>query len=149
MTIIWWQGKKKVLLTSQFTFCDVTNISTYLCHHASPSDEVSSSFLLATSFHFHLHNCFQKTIKMRILLVLIMPEGFKSLSHICAHWWRNVVIDARLIVPVFVIVVIGEVSNLAGSLYACRSAAKTINWLNRKSMSCCVVLGNEGLLGRD
>src|SRR5690242_4965972 len=78
---------------------------------------------------------------MWILLVFVVFERFETLFQVGAHWWWYVVVDARLVVSVLVVFVVGEVRNFLWAFYACGCALKAVERLYREAVD----LGRECL----
>lgn len=66
---------------------------------------------------------------MRIDFLFVVPERLESLLEISTHGRWDVVVDARLIVPVLVIVVVGEIGDFTRPLYARCSTAESVDGL--------------------
>jgi len=67
---------------------------------------------------------------MGVFLVLIAPERFEPLPEICAYLGWVIVINSRLVLSILVVVIVGEMRDLVGSLDASRCALEAVERLD-------------------
>lgn len=109
-------------------------LSTHFCHHASPGHKIRFDRCPVDVLPHRVDQRSEQAVKVWILFVLIMSECIKPLLEICAHRWWYVVVDARLVITVLVVVVVGEVGNFARALDARRCALESAQGLYREAM---------------